>query len=136
MLRTVVIVPLALVVCTLVARPATAFPQFMKVFKAEYIEGNENEEYVELVNKEAKCLVCHQGKKKSNHNAYGKHLIGLIGKKDKKDVEKITEALKKVAEMHTDADDEESPTYGELIADGKLPGGDLEALKEEPEEEE
>jgi len=136
MLRTVVIVPLALVACTLAVKPAAAFPQFFKVFKAEYVEDNTNEEFVELVNKEAKCLVCHQGKKRKNQNVYGMQLSKLIGKDDKKDVDKITEALKKVAEMHTDAEDDESPTYGDLIAKGKLPGGELEDLEQEPADEE
>ncbi len=60
---------------------------------------------------------------------------------------KIDAALAKVGKLHSDpkergkeADgkdekDLKSPTFAELIAKGKLPGGDLEKLLEEPKEE-
>ena len=38
--------------------------------------------------------------------------------------------------MHTDPDDDKSPTYGKLIKANKLPGGSLESVQKEPEQEE
>jgi hypothetical protein len=65
-------------------------------------------------------------------NAYGMQLATLLKKenfaaarlKDEPDKVKseIEEALNKVAEMKSGGDD--SPTYGALIAEGKLPGGE------------
>lgn len=125
------------------ATPASAILQFNKVFIAKYATDNDNEEFVESV-KKAKCWVCHQGKKRHYHNPYGIHLVDLLDKtKDKKDEEKISKALDKVAKLHSDPKenkpgvdpkDKKSPTFGELIAAGKLPGGTLEEAKEEPSE--
>ena len=110
-----------------------AYPQFMKEFVNLYA-SDPDAEYTDFVKKEAKCYVCHQGKKKKNHNAYGDALEEYIGKPDRKDVEKIVAALKTVAEESSDPETEGAPTFGELIAQGKLPAGELEDLKAEPEE--
>ena len=62
------------------------------------------------------------------------HFLPLLDrKKDAKNPEKIIEALEKVAAMHSVEGDDTSPTYGELIKAGKLPGGPLEECKKEPE---
>ncbi len=116
---------------------ASAIAPFQAVFIKEYINDHPNEEFAKMVKTKAKCHICHQGKKIGpHHNAYGKHLVELLdAKTDKKDVEKIKAALATVAEMHSDPEDDKSPTYGELIAKGELPGGDLEKAKEEPKEE-
>ncbi len=120
------------------AERAFAIKVFQDVFVAEYIEPESETELAELAsNKRMSCLICHQGKKKKHHNPYGEHLEDLLDKKkDAKNKEKILEALEKVNAMHVDAEDESSPTYGELIAEGKLPGGKLEDLKKEPEKKE
>jgi len=127
-----------LVTCGM-TRPATAIKPFQVEFEKLYL-GEEAETELDKLFKEKelkkfRCLVCHQGKKKKkNRNAYGNQLSELLDKKkDKKDKEKIVEALMKVAEMRSDPEDEKSPTFGELIAEGKLPGGTLEELMEEPE---
>ena len=126
-----------LVTCGL-SRPAVAVKQFQNEFEKLYVgEGSDSELgklFKEKELKKFRCLVCHQGKKKKkNRNAYGKQLSKLLDKKkDKKNKEKIIEALKKVAEMRSNPEDEKSPTFGELIAEGKLPGGTLEELKKEP----
>lgn len=114
------------------ARPAAAFKQFQDEWMKLYVEDSSNEDFVAAA-KEAKCYLCHQGKKKSNHNPYGEHLVERLSKKDKKDVEKIVNAIKEVGELESDG--EGSPTYAELIAEGKLPGGTLEEAKEEPKKE-
>lgn len=137
MLRNLLILPLAAAILLVAPQESLAVPAFFKAFVGKYVDDSSDEEWTKLVKKEAKCFVCHQGKKsKKNKNAYGEALGEFITKKDQKDTDKILEALEKVAEMHTDADDDKSPTYGELIAEGKLPGGDLEDLKKEPEESE
>ncbi|TWT37997.1 hypothetical protein KOR34_29640 [Posidoniimonas corsicana] len=127
-------------VCALVAtavltgisvRPASAIKQFQDEWMKIYVDDSSNKEFVEAA-KEAKCFICHQGKKKSNHNPYGIHLVPLLTKKDKKDVEKITKAIKDVGAKHSDAKDKSSPTYDKIIAGGKLPGGTLEEAKKEP----
>ena len=112
----------------------SAFPALQAAFIKEYVAGHQNKEFVDLC-KKAKCNICHQGRKdKHNRNAYGVQLAELVDmKKDGKNAEKLKEALVKVAAMHSVAKDDKSPTYGELIADGKLPGGDLEAALKEPE---
>lgn len=120
------------------ADSAFAIAPFQVEFYKLYLTDHPDEEFVSYVKKEAKCNICHQGKKPGpHHNAYGIHLVELLdAKTDKKDKEKIKAALIEVAAMHSDPDDDKSPTYGELIADGKLPGGDLEKSKEEPKDEE
>ena len=136
---------LLLLLASLGSRSALGFVEFHKEWVKMYIDeeddSEEMAEYKKLVAKgKFRCLVCHQGKKKSNHNAYGKHFIGVIGKEDKKDTEKIVEALEEIGEMkvdpEADPDDEEAESYNDLIAKKEFPGGELEDLEEEPEEEE
>lgn len=118
------------------AAPALAIKQFSDEFLKLYKVDSKAEEKSEFAKAvlEAKCFTCHQGRKsKKNRNAYGAELAKLLDrKKDAKNPEKIVEALEKVAKMHTDPDDEKSPTYGDLIKAGKLPGGPLKDAKEEP----
>ena len=107
---------------------AQADPAFKKRFEALYVKKNSTDPkdmaFAATV-KKAKCNLCHKGKKKKNRNAYGEQLAKLLDrKKDRKNKEKIDAAIKKVAEMKSDAGDENSLTYGELIAQGKLPAGD------------
>lgn len=111
------------------ASNAIAIPPFFKQFQAKY--DSVAEDYVDTV-KEAKCLVCHQGKKKKNLNAYGTALSAHLSKKDKKDVEKIIAALETVAAQSSDSENKDAPTFGDRISEGKLPGGELEDLKQEP----
>jgi hypothetical protein len=138
-MRTSALIVMAVVLSCACAKQAMAIAQFQAVFLKEYINDHEDKEFAKFVKTKARCHVCHQGKvdpKHVHHNAYGKHLVELLdAKTDKKDVEKIKKALAKVAEMHSDPKDDKSPTYGELIKAGKLPGGDLEESKKEPKEE-
>lgn len=123
------------VIVALSPAPAGAFLQFNRQFLDLYIKDHKNEDYIKFVKLKAKCWVCHQGRLKKNHNPYGIHLVELLGEEDKTDTKKIVAALKKVGAMHSDPKDKESPTYEELIAAGKLPGGKLEDLKKEPKQE-
>ena len=138
-MRSIFLFTLAMLLSVLcAAEPALAVPQFYKVFKKGYLDNHPDKKYAEAVNKgTAKCLVCHQGKKRKNHNAFGEHLVELLDRKtDMKDVEKIKAALEKVLAMHVDPKDEKSETYADRIKASKWPGGELEALKKEPAEEE
>ena len=115
---------------------AVAIKQFQTEFYRLYdIDGKAEQptDYAKTV-LEAKCFVCHQGKKKKkNHNPYGQELKKLLDKKkDKKNPEKIALAIQKVAKLRTDPKDKKSPTYGELIQAGKLPGGSLKEAKKDP----
>ncbi|HEX9595969.1 MAG TPA: hypothetical protein VF982_03745 [Anaerolineales bacterium] len=116
--------------------PALAVLQFCKVFKTEYLDNHPNLEFAAELNKPAnRCFVCHQGKNRKHHNAYGIHLVELLDRKtDTKDVAKITAALKTVAAMPVDPSKPDGETFGDLIAAGKWPGGDFESLKQEPPE--
>ncbi len=114
-------------------QPALAVLQFQKEFVNLYV-GNDKESAFAAEVKAAKCWTCHQGKSRKHHNSYGQHLVPLLDrKKDAKNSEKIIESLKKVAALHSVEGDESSPTFGELIKAGKLPGGSLEECKKEPE---
>jgi len=102
-------------------REAYAIKQFADEFKAMYVkDGTPLAAAVE----EAKCNVCHMGKSKKDHNAYGNALAERLDKKeDAKNVEKIRKALEEVAALPSDPAKADAPTFGQLIADGKLPGG-------------
>jgi hypothetical protein len=115
---------------------AMAIAQFQAQFIKEYVNEHPDKDFQKYVKTKAKCHICHQGKvtpKNVHHNAYGKHLVELLDPKtDKKDIEKIKKALAEVAKMHSDPKDENSPTYGDLIKQSKLPGGKLEDSQKEP----
>ncbi|MBI3839870.1 MAG: hypothetical protein HY288_18255 [Planctomycetia bacterium] len=117
---------------------AQAIPPFSKEWVAKYTKPDSADEkdkaFAELITKTVKCQVCHVGTTdKKMRNAYGKQLSMLI-KKDNFKAERlqaepdkckaeIIAALDAVAAMKSG--DDKSPTFGELIAQHKLPGGDL-----------
>ena len=71
------------------------------------------------------CGICHADtKNKKIRNVYGKQLEKLIKKTDKKNKDKIFKAMDKVAEMNSKPGDKKSPTFGDKIANGKLPAQD------------
>lgn len=109
---------------------ASAMPPFNKEFQNKYVKKDSTDpiekQFAEKVAKVKQCNVCHEGTDKKKRNKYGQALAELITKKDVKDTKKIQEALDKVAEQHSDKDDEKSPTFGELIKQGILPAGDPE----------
>lgn len=75
--------------------------------------------------KKLSCKTCHPGKTKKKRNDYGVALGKAIGKKNEKDEDKIKKAFETIAKEKSGKDKEK--TFGELIKDGKLPGGDKEA---------
>ena len=120
-------------------RPAAAVMAFYKAFVAEYVDSQSEPDaaFDRLVTKDAKCLVCHQGRNREHRNAYGAQLDKLLDKKtDARNNEKIVAALHEVAKLPADPRDPAGETFGQRIAAGKLPGGTLESLKQEPPKEE
>ena len=118
----------AAVAVGIAARPALAIPQFFNEFKALYADPDGTDEQKALAEtieaiKPAtlRCNICHEGKDKKKRNVYGEALAELLDKKEDKDnKEKIKEALEKVGEMKLDPDDEKSPTFGDILKEGKL----------------
>lgn len=132
MRRLAVVMFLVLLAMLLSVRPAQAILQFQKEWVKLYVGDDKDSDFAKQVKKTG-CWVCHQGKLRKHHNPYGIHLVDLLDKKaDMKNPEKIVEAIKKVEAMHSVAGDDKSPTYGEIIKQGKLPGGTLEEAKKEP----
>ncbi len=115
-----------------------AVPPFKKEFDKLYIKKDSTdpaEKSLATAVDKVKCNVCHKGKDKKMRNAYGEELAKLLDKKaDAKNPQKIIEALEKVAEMPSNADDKSSLKFGELLKEGKLPGG-ADDTKDEPETE-
>ena len=117
---------------------AFAIKAFSDQFRSKYVKekpaSEKEKKFAEAVDK-AKCLVCHQGKKKKDRNPYGIQLAELLDRKTDKDkAEKIQKAMDKVAKMKLEPKKKDSPTFGDLIAAGKLPGGDPEKAKSEEKE--
>lgn len=117
------------------AQPASALKNFKDEFDAKYVkaesENPKEKEFAEAVDK-VKCLVCHEGKSKKDRNPYGTALSVMLDKSEDKDnKEKIQKALDFVAGIKSNPADPKSPTFGELIKEGKLPGGEPKDEKEE-----
>lgn len=121
---------MALVLVLGPAGPAFAIKQFKDQFDAIYVKPQPaspaEKSLAEAVAK-AKCNVCHQGTSKKNRNLYGQALDELLDRTaDKDNVEKIRKSIADVAAKKSNPKDPNSPTFGDLIAAGKLPGGDPE----------
>jgi hypothetical protein len=116
--------------------PAQAFPPFRKEFENLYVKAEpvtEPEKRLKAEFETHKCGVCHtgpEGKNKKVRNTYGKAISKLIPDREnkeamdalKKNPEEIKKILEKAAKEHSVEGDANSPTFGELIHDGKLPG--------------
>jgi hypothetical protein len=108
-------------------RPALATKPFKDEFDKKYnIKSPTNDMEKSLAEKvnTAKCNVCHEGTSKKKRNVYGQAVNVYLKKTDMKDVAKIQDALAKVEAEHSLKGDDKSPTFGDLIKQGKLPGGD------------
>lgn len=109
------------------AREAFAIKQFFEEFKAVYVKPESADPAEKALVAEvetAKCNVCHAGSSKKDRNAYGNALAERLNKKDDaKNVEKIKKALAEVAALPSDPAKSDSPTFGALLKEGKLPGG-------------
>ncbi len=108
------------------ASSAQARPGYEKVFADKYgTDVKDAWEKVGVKDDEGKvshCNTCHvAGKKKDERNVYGQALA-KTGLKKEADAKKVGDAMDKVAAMHSNPKDDKSPTFGELIKSGKLPG--------------
>ncbi len=116
---------------------AQSRPPYAKAFAAKFVKADSTdpaEKAFAAAVKSAKCGVCHEGESKKNRNVFGKQLAEIIKPKDapadwkgEKDPKKIEEAFEKALAAHVDAKDPKSPTFGDLIKAGKLPGGEPKA---------
>ena len=112
---------------------AQAHPQFKKEFDKKYVKKpptTDQEKMFSEAASKAKCNTCHKGKDKKGRNSYGEALAKLLTKKDRKDVPKINSALVEVEKAHSKTDDPTSPTFGDLIQQGKLPAGEASGAEE------
>jgi hypothetical protein len=119
----------ALAVMLVPTRPALAIKPFKDEFDKKYkikSPGSDTEKSLAEKVNTAKCNVCHEGTSKKKRNPYGQALDAYLDKKtDMKDMAKIQDALSKVEAEHSVKGDDKSPTFGDLIKQGKLPGGDV-----------
>jgi hypothetical protein len=119
-----------------------AYPQFKKEFDNLYVKENPvtpEEKSLKEAATAAKCAICHTNpeKDKKVRNTYGKAIEELVPKgldkegkeKLKKDATQIKDLLEKAAKEHSEKGDPNSPTFGDLIKEGKLPGKDVEEKK-------
>ena len=122
-----------------VPRSGYAIPPFWQEFQATYVKPDSDDANVKklsqaaLADETGKCLVCHMpGKPKKERNAFGVALAMLLDKdnfkKARLDAEpdkakqEIVAALNKVAAEKIDPEQADSPTFGQLISQGTLPG--------------
>lgn len=108
-------------------RPAYAIKPFSDQFTGKYVkkdsQDKKDQDFAKLV-AEAKCNVCHTGKSKKDRNPYGVELAKLLDKQtDKDNPDKIAGAMGKVEKLPSNPAEKTSPTFGDLIKAGKLPGG-------------
>ena len=124
-MKNVIITCCLLLVFTISTKSVSGYAQFYTAFKKVYVTENSPEEFKALVTK-TKCAICHDSTKKTQtgktekkfRNPYGTALDALLGKEDKKDKEKIYNALETISsEKASDAD----KTYGERINEYSLP---------------
>jgi hypothetical protein len=99
-------------------------------FKSQYVKQDSKDPkdiaFREAVER-ARCAVCHagpDGEKQKALNAYGRQFGKSVKKRDKNDRQKLDAAFKKLEASKQNANDAGSPTFGELIGQGKLPAGD------------
>jgi hypothetical protein len=125
---------LALVSLVIVAYRAEATLPFQRAFIREYVADNPNREYAQFVKRKAKCNVCHQGTKdRTQLNVYGAQLAKLLDyRTDNHNEAKIVAALREVANLPCDPSRTDCATFGERIAAGELPAGNLENLRRNP----
>lgn len=105
---------------------AIAMKPFHDEFMAKYAKpesSDKRERAFAEAAQAAKCSICHQGKTKAVRNAYGRALGQFLSENDIENKQKIRAGLEKVAQVKSDPNDPHSPTFGNLIKAGKLPGG-------------
>jgi cytochrome c2 len=123
------VLPAVAIVATVIglcAPSALAIKPFKDAFEAKYVKSDSKDPAAAAFAaacKQAKCTICHVGRNKKQRNPYGQQLAKLLNKEtDKDNKEKISQALEQVAAIKINPNDANSPTFGALIQQGKLPG--------------
>ncbi|REJ65294.1 MAG: hypothetical protein DWQ31_18550 [Planctomycetota bacterium] len=140
----VLVLSVAVVGLLLAAPSVDARKEYKDAFYEKYVDDNADYKEVADAKVGGRCWLCHvnmskfdppeKGLGKRVRNNYGFALSQFLEEKEK-DAEKIAEALEQVAALKSDPEDDESPTFGELIEAGKLPhdgvpnADDLEAAR-------
>jgi hypothetical protein len=102
---------------SLSGRQAAARPPYNAEFKQKYLGEETN--MAKALGKDSSCNVCHVGTNKKKRNDYGAAFQKLLKKSGGQPA--IIEALEKVSKQRSKPKDDKSPTFGELIEEGKLP---------------
>ncbi len=121
-LATIVGISASVIVLLFGGKQAQSRPQYSKEFASKFVNRNStdpNEKSFADAAVKAKCTICHMGDSKKNRNGFGRELAKLLH--NEKDSAKIDEAFDSVLKMKADPQDPNSPTYGELMKQGKLP---------------
>jgi hypothetical protein len=109
--------------------PAGAVKPFLEQFKTLYVKPKTRDHTMMIFNaavEKKDCSLCHLPKPRKGFNAYGTQLKKLLNaKRDGQNAQSIRAAMKKVAQMKSNPDDPDSPTFGERIRQGKLPVGEI-----------
>lgn len=113
---------IAAVIYALQPQMAEARKPYRAEFEAMYVTPSTDQKFIAAA-KAADCQICHVGDKKKDRNVYGQALAKLLTKDDQKDLAKIKAALESVAKEPSDPANATSPTFGDRIKSGKLPGG-------------
>ena len=135
---------ISLVVLGIINRPLHALPFFFQEFQVTFVKPDADDanvkKFAELaLSENGKCLICHvKGKEKSTRNPFGAALAELLDKDNfkkarlkaepEKTKKEFHDALDKVAAQKVDSEKEDSKTFGQLIAQGELPGAAAQAL--------
>ncbi|MGL4463147.1 MAG: hypothetical protein ACRDD1_16145 [Planctomycetia bacterium] len=90
---------------------ATARPQYVKAFKAQY-DGK-----ITPIN----CTVCHPGMDKKEKNNFGQAFGKSLGAKNVKEEEKLKESLEATVKEKSKVD---GKTFADLIEAGKAPASE------------
>jgi hypothetical protein len=118
-------VALAVTVNATVAPDAMATAKFQRVFIDECLKEHPDNDYVKFMRREARCLICHQGKGGHYNHVYGEHLAKHWDHEaDKNDTEKMAAAIAAVNKLPYDPENPDGGTFGDRIAASKLPAGD------------
>jgi hypothetical protein len=96
---------------------AAARPPYNQEFKQKYLGADSK--MAQALGKDSSCNVCHVGMNKKKRNDYGAAFQKLLKKNGGQPA--IVDALEKVAKQRSKPKDDKSPTFGELIEEGKLP---------------
>jgi hypothetical protein len=111
----------------LAASSSWAIKEYKAQFEEKYLKPHGGEPQnlaLKQAFEKAQCTLCHQGERKKSLNEYGAAFRKAFDRKaGKRNAEKIQAAFEKLESQKSRPDDPKSPTFGELLKQGKLPLG-------------